>query len=646
MTKISQLLTGKINGKQVINSASVSKQKLAVATALQILEHLPFRTIPRDWEKYNFLRGVLLADEVGGGKTFEALSIISKAFLSSSNTRRKRFRVLIIAAPAIRSKWEWKEETEKEKWCDLKRFVEQTNLSRNKKDTLENFFRTAQNENILTSKYHWKYVQNIRQGIWITSFGSLPATRGSKTHAEFKRDRYVQFPTGYYDYIIADEAHIVKSGYIDSDENISTSLNNSAIRKIYAVQNENAKAKLLLLTATPFQNNLNEFIHMLSLIESPNDLQFSVVKIIEAGLKKLYDEIELLKTENGITKEKIFHLINSFDNEVGNLIGEQGEQTKRPKEICTSGRRNGLDDFLRDVMIRNNKEPLDIASTECNLNDAEKLQYLLFRDIVSNKHDEEREMFSVKLSQLVSSENAFVSFRKPQQKKKYDSIKKLFQNKHLVFEVKFNELLHIIDSKKFPTDKKVLVVFCRFIPTIEVLENRLGKIYSAKNVFRMDGRTTNTKRRKELLQQVEKRNQESDNRMVFLVSQVGNEGLDFDNFSDTVIHFDGHYNPAVVDQRNGRVYRRGNLDREITVKHIYLKETYDQRIKFIELEKRKMKNFFLGDSSLNEIINRISKEEIPKGKSIYKGLETEWKKIRFTLEPKEKYLLPKVKKLL
>lgn len=302
MTKISQLLTGKINGKKVINAASVSKQKLAVATALQILEYFPNRTIPKDWKKYNYLRGVLLADEVGGGKTFEALSIISQAFLNSANSKRKRFRILIIAAPAIRSKWEWKEETEKEKWCDLKRFVEQTKLSNSKKNLLENYFRTAQGENIITSMYQWKYIQYIRQGIWISSFGSLPATKGSKTQAEFKRDRYVQFPTGYFDYIIADEAHIVKSGYIDSDENIDTSLNNSAIRKIYAVQNENPNAKLLLLTATPFQNNLNEFIYMLSLVETPNDLNYSIVKIIKAGLEKLYAEIELLKTKNGITK--------------------------------------------------------------------------------------------------------------------------------------------------------------------------------------------------------------------------------------------------------------------------------------------------------------------------------------------------------
>src|SRR3972149_2401646 len=326
MTKISQLLTGKINGKKEISSASVKKQKLAVATALQILKEYPKnRAYPKEWEKYSFLRGVLLVDEVGGGKTFEALSIISQAFLSIANNGRKRFRVLIIAAPAIRSKWEWKEENEKGKWCDLKKFVEQTMLSNSKKLLLENFLKTAQQNNIITSKYNWKNIQNLRQGIWIASFGTLPATKGSKTQAIFKRDRYVQFPTGYFDYIIADEAHIVKSGYIDSDENISTSLNNSAIRKIYAVQNENSIAKLLLLTATPFQNNLNEFIHMLSLVESPNNLNFSIVKIIEAGLKKLYDEIELLKTENGISKDKIYHLINSFNNEVGKLIGEENE---------------------------------------------------------------------------------------------------------------------------------------------------------------------------------------------------------------------------------------------------------------------------------------------------------------------------------
>ncbi len=159
----------------------------------------------------------------------------------------------------------------------------------------------------------------------------------------------------------------------------------------------------------------------------------------------------------------------------------------------------------------------------------------------------------------------------------------------------------------------------------------------------MDGRTTNTNERKDLLEKVDKRNQEATTPIIFLVSQVGNEGLDFDNFSDTVIHFDWHYNPAVIDQRNGRVYRGKNQAKDISVKHIYLKETYDQRIKFIESEKRKMKNFFLGDSGLQGIIKKIlSKENIQEEKSLLKELE----RIKFDFEPKEKYLLPSVKKLL
>jgi SNF2 family DNA or RNA helicase len=644
MTKISQLLTGKIYGKPEIKAASVKKQKLASATALQILEHLPKRKMPNTWEKYKFLRGVLLADEVGSGKTFETLSIVSYNLLNAAKNSRKRFRVLIIAAPAIRSKWEWKEETDKETCCDLKRFVQQTYLSNSKKELLERFFKTAQGNNIITSKNSWKEVSKLRQGIWITSFGALPATKGSRTKAIFKRDRSIKFPTEFFDYIIADEAHIVKSGYNDTDSIILPSLNNSAIRKIYAVQNESRNPKLLLLTATPFQNNLQEFIHMLSLVESPNNMHYSVIKIIDSGLKKLNEEIELLRKGEGVSNDKIDELVYSFDSEVARLIGETNGDLGRPGEIRTFGRRNGLDDFLRDVMIRNNKMPLDILSTECVLGEAEKLQYLFMRDIASSRTEDERDMmFSVRLSQLVSSDEAFTSsLRKPNQKSKYACVKKLFENKNLIFEKKANALEDVIANKVFADNKHVVVVFCRFIATIKALEVRLGKKYSDSNVVRMDGKTKAKDRRK-LLDEIETRNQEGKSPIIFLVSQVGNEGLDFDKFSDTVIHFDGHYNPAVIDQRNGRVYRRKNVSSQITIKHIYLKDTYDQRIKFIEAEKRKMKNFFLGDASLEAIVTGILQErDIQKEKMQLQELA----KIKFDFEPKEKYLIPGEKKRL
>ena len=96
MAKLKELLTGKDLCK-IYPSVSVKKQKLASAMAWQILSIYPYRTKPIEWLKYNNLRGVILADEVGGGKTFEALSIISKAYLETANNRRAKFRVLVIS---------------------------------------------------------------------------------------------------------------------------------------------------------------------------------------------------------------------------------------------------------------------------------------------------------------------------------------------------------------------------------------------------------------------------------------------------------------------------------------------------------------------------------------------------------------------
>ncbi len=141
--------------------------------------------------------------------------------------------------------------------------------------------------------------------------------------------------------------------------------------------------------------------------------------------------------------------------------------------------------------------------------------------------------------------------------------------------------------------------------------------------------------RKKMLDELEKANKNAHKPIVFLVSQVGNEGLDFDAFCNTVIHFDGHYNPAVIDQRNGRVYRGKNGCKDITVKQILLEGTYDQRIKFIEQEKRKMKNFYLGDANLEQIFEKILKENQKLKKEHLKKL------VGFTinLEPHKGYLI-------
>ena len=111
MAYFKNLITDKI----LKNKNAIQAQRLASCMAWQILNDYPKTQKPKEWQIYNNLRGVMLADEVGGGKTFETLAIISKAYLEqikNQHDKRRFFRkILIIANPSIRVKWLWNEET-------------------------------------------------------------------------------------------------------------------------------------------------------------------------------------------------------------------------------------------------------------------------------------------------------------------------------------------------------------------------------------------------------------------------------------------------------------------------------------------------------------------------------------------------------
>lgn len=641
MPKLKELLTGKdLYKKFKYPSSAIKKQRLAAAMAWQILSIYPNRTLPKEWQKYQNLRGVILADEVGGGKTFEALSIISKAYLENINSRKAKFRVLVISSPAIRSKWEWcpgKRSMCSDDGCefckhsfkyDLNKYVRQVRLKR-KSALFKQFIIPTDIDDYLkrsiNRKLEWKYKCKKwnQQGIWLSSINSLPPTEGKKAEARFKK-KY-RFPQNAFDWIIADEAHVFRSGYATSDENLPA-LSESAVRKLHAVINANPNAQLLLLTATPFQNNVNELIQLLTLLEWDDDITLS--GIASGGLRAFETNIRDMEAKASfITDDAIKLLYEGLHNDITKLIGNSdGNNLKRPKELRKKKQRDGLDDYLRDLIVRNRKKPLIPFPIMTQLSETDKLQYLLLRDLVYESKKKGRTMTSQQLSQLVSSPEAF-----DRKKKSAYQLIETFFGANRIYEKKKDNLIEEIARIKLNT-KKVVTVFCRFIPTLDRLEEDLKSLYK---IFRLDG-TVKVKDRKKRLEEIEKANKNTKKPIVFLVSQVGNEGLDFDAFCNSVIHFDGHYNPAVIDQRNGRVYRGGNLSpKDIVVKQILLEATYDQRIKFIEQEKRKLKNFYLGDSDLEQIFEKILAENQKVKKEHLKKL------VGFTinLEPQKGYLI-------
>jgi hypothetical protein len=79
------------------------------------------------------------------------------------------------------------------------------------------------------------------------------------------------------------------------------------------------------------------------------------------------------------------------------------------------------------------------------------------------------------------------------------------------------------------------------------------------------------------------------NPLVLVVSRVGGEGIDLQHQCRHIIHYDLEWNPAVMEQREGRVDRVGWLSRgngepaepaalNLDVHFLLLKGTYDERI--------------------------------------------------------------------
>lgn len=649
MAHFKKLITDKI----LKNKNAIQAQRLASCMAWQILNDYPTRQKPREWNIYNNLRGVMLADEVGGGKTFETLAIISKAILeqTSKSNSTERFRVLIIANPSIRSKWEWKEKddltfeefisTSYSPTSDIGKFIKQTRIDIPSTRKLFEFF---SKQIPIRRKRDWVEIEKQRQGIWLTSFPGLPVTTGYNIYSEFHKGKRGKklFPVNFFDWIIVDEAHSLKSGSKDVDEAIK--LDGSAVRKIFAVLNASRYAKVLLLTATPFQNSKLELQHLLGLLENSNvkDSSNNITTLISSGINALEKEIFNLE-EGEISIEKLKQLSKNFNDDINTLQNfEEDAKFKRPAELKRGNTsKEGLDDFLRDIMIRNTKESLPIKPVIAKLNEAEKFQYLLYRDLIKTT-EEESQMFSTKLSQLVSSRDSFTKSNiNPTQN---SHIEKMFKG-NLVFEAKYKKLLETIESIKTSKTKNVITVFVSWLETVDTLESRLKK--SKYKVFKLTGQTP-TDERSSKLESIRIANEISEKKIILIASRVGNEGLDFDKFSNRVIHYDNNFNPAIIDQRNGRVYRGSNIKtsrkkvvaNDIEIYQLFIEESYDQRILFIEQEKRKMKNFYLGDGSLQRVLEKtIEKNNLKQEQEILDIID----KIRIDLTPNRKYILAKYK---
>lgn len=438
-----------------------------------------------------YFRGrALLCDEVGLGKTIEAGMIFKEYVL-----RGLASRILILTPPSLVSQWkiEMKEKFDEE-------------------------FATTLDEAYSEDKV----------GFWSKNNRIIASLSTAKSRRNFPVVTEQE-----YDLVIVDEAHRVKNR-----RTLGWKLINSLKKRF-----------ILLLTATPVQNDLMEIYNLITLL-SPGTLSTPI------AFKKQFVK--------------------------------RGDPRK-PRNM------DRLRELLMSVMIRNTRAMVDInlpprfASTyRVKQEDKEREIYKRTDQLVRSLYSDNlasRMLVMTLLSESGSSPRALeMTLEKIRQKSKlkdyYEEIDNILR---LCREIKTTGKLEtLVEILKKSPEKKI--IFTRYHGTLDYIFRRLEK----ENISTACFHGKLSKHEKEARMDYFCNGAE-----VLLSTEVGGEGKNL-QFCNTMINFDLPWNPMRIEQRIGRIHRIGQ-ERDVFIFNLSGKGTLEDYILSILDKKINMFELVMGE---------------------------------------------------
>ena len=134
-------------------------------------------------------------------------------------------------------------------------------------------------------------------------------------------------------------------------------------------------------------------------------------------------------------------------------------------------------------------------------------------------------------------------------------------------DAKFEELLRIID-KVFSHGNKKIVIFALFRKTLKYLQIRFKQ--RGFGTYMIHGMVDN---RADVLDEFKN----NPNAHILLSSEVGSEGLDM-QFCNSMVNYDLPWNPMVVEQRIGRIDRFGQKSPTVNIYNIIVEDSIQEKI--------------------------------------------------------------------
>jgi SNF2 family DNA or RNA helicase len=525
---------------------------------------------------------VLIADEVGLGKTIEAGMIFKEI------DSREELRVSLIVVPSSLT-LKWQEEL-------IVRFDEYFQIYNSAQfisliDEFDNYSTSKlMNEKVIIN-YHTLRNDKVMEKLSLSMFE--------------------------VDFLVMDEAHNMRN------RDTSTFESAELITKI--------SDHIVFLTATPVQNNLSDLFNILYLLDMdyfmdydyflnmimPNDIIHKTIALIRNGrsideIKNYITTLEFDDFEPNL--QETFHSILAFDKLSNQLKVESIDKLSKSDKLSYIINRTKKKDVGR-LIPRNAKTAIvDITAEEQDF-------YNAVIDFVKFLNPETPQGFISIMPERMASSSMIASLENFKEirdtgrlfvEEKIDNEEEYFEIReeaqeflNLIIDkgdkigendskfLKFIEILQDLKKQKI----KQLIVFSFFKFTLNYLHKKL--IDLGYKVGKIHGDITVEERYTKIRQF---KNGDFD---ILLSSEVGSEGLDM-QFCNVIVNYDLPWNPMRVEQRIGRIDRIGQKFDKLHIFNLCIQGSIEDRIYSRLYEKLNIFESTIGE--LEPILGNLEKQ--------------------------------------
>jgi len=539
-------------------------------------------------------RGVILADEVGLGKTIEAGLVIAQRWAE------RRRKILIIVPANLRKQWH---------------------------QELQDKF-GLQGLILEAKSYNTIYKQELQNPFLMTSGPIICSYQFAKAKAD-------DIKNVSWDLVVLDEAHRLRNAYKTS--NIIAKTLKNALAHVHSK---------VLLTATPLQNSLLELYGLVSIIDDRvfGDLDSFRVQFMAQGRDQT----------NGSLRERLSPICKRTLRRQVQLYVSYTERKAIVQEFTPSDEERELSRLVADYLRRPNLKALPnaqrqlislvlwklLASSTHAIAGAletmaKRLQGVLDEtpvvDLV-NKLDEDYESLDETAEELVDDRNVqpldASALNQSERAAIAQEIEELCQFKQLATSIHDNakgKALLIALDKAFAQNqlnvKQRAIIFTESRRTQEYLLNLLIRTPYGNNIVLFNG-TNNDSRAQAIYKDWLKRHEGTDRitgsktadtraalvehfkerGKVMIATEAGAEGINL-QFCSLVINYDLPWNPQRIEQRIGRCHRYGQKHDVVVVNFVDRSNEADRRVYELLAEKFQLFEGVFGAS--DEVLGAI-----------------------------------------